>query len=195
MDYRYHILNQEDVFKGFFTIRRYQVQYDFFNGEQSPILERECIVKGETVGALVFDKKEQVFVFTEQFRIGAMARSDNAWQIEVIAGFIDKNESPEEAVARELKEEIGTSPLSLKRVHSFYGNLGGSNAYSYLFFAEVDSTQCAHYCGLHDEGEDIKVRKVPFTQAITWLKEGKIDNAMLIIALQTFLLNEEALVC
>jgi 8-oxo-dGTP diphosphatase len=52
-----------------------------------------------TVGAMIFDDQGQILLLEHTFR------SDKGWGIP--GGFISKNEQPEAALRRELREEIG----------------------------------------------------------------------------------------
>ena len=54
---------------------------------------------------------------------------------------------------------------------------------------EVDASKAEGLHGLADEGEDIRVHVVSREQAYSWLKEGRIDNAASVIALQWLALN------
>lgn len=51
------------------------------------------------------------------------------------AGYIEENETPEEAVIRELQEEIGYQPEQLIPLISFYQDEGISSAYNHAFLA------------------------------------------------------------
>ena len=57
---------------------------------------------------LPFDPKSNKVLLIKQFRIGAYLSGFNPWQIEIIAGCIDKSDlSIENAILRETKEESG----------------------------------------------------------------------------------------
>lgn len=51
------------------------------------------------------------------------------------AGYIEENETPEEAAIRELQEEIGYQPEQLIPLISFYQDEGISSAYNHAFLA------------------------------------------------------------
>ena len=58
----------------------------------------------------------------------------------------------------------------------------------------LDSTQVGGIHGLSHEGEDIKVHKVLREEAYDAVKNGKINNAATVIALQWLQLNYKSLV-
>ena len=55
--------------------------------------------------------------------------------LEIPAGGIDPGEDPETAVKRELQEEIGYLPGTVKRLSGFYSTPGFTNEYLHLFLA------------------------------------------------------------
>ncbi|MGB0552482.1 MAG: NUDIX domain-containing protein [Alphaproteobacteria bacterium] len=56
-------------------------------------------------------------VLIEQFRLGPMAANHpTPWKIEIIAGILEKNESPNELAFRETTEETGGSLSEVVRV-------------------------------------------------------------------------------
>ena len=65
-------------------------------------LPREQFAPGHAVAALVYDTQAHEYLLTRQFRFGAEREL-----LEIAAGMIDKNESPETAVRREIHEEPG----------------------------------------------------------------------------------------
>ena len=76
-----------------------------------------------------------------------------------------------------------------EKAHEYFGSPSGSGGRVYLYFAEIDSTECAQYSGLHEEGEDIKVHVFSYSEIKDMMKNGKIDNANSILALQAFVLS------
>jgi len=55
--------------------------------------------------------------------------------LEIPAGGIDPGETPEEAVKRELQEEIGMEPAQLRRLGGYYSSPGYASEYLHLFLA------------------------------------------------------------
>jgi ADP-ribose pyrophosphatase len=94
----------------------------------------EYINRGNSVSCLVMmDKFHGLFV--RQFRAGAKKHI-----IECPAGMIEPGETPEEAIIRELREELGLDRKFIKRltsIGSVYGNAGYSNEIGYTFIATL----------------------------------------------------------
>ena len=188
MQYQFRVLDKQEVYRGFFKLDRYIVDFKLFRGGMSGEVMRECsATSGFVVAGLPYDPQRECFVFVEQFRIGAMVAGTQPWQTEIVAGFMDvAGESAEECMQRELEEEIGTRARVLHHVQTYFPSPGGSAGQTHLYFAEVDSSQVASHTGLLEEGEDILVHCVPYQEAFSRLMQGGVANATMLLALQAF---------
>ena len=113
----------EKVYKGFFDVDRITLRHRLFGGTWSKLIKREVLSRGESVGVLLYDPKNQLIGLVEQFRIGALNDPVGPWQFEIVAGILEFGESPSEVAHRELLE-VG-SQLLTATVAS--GNVGSAN--------------------------------------------------------------------
>ncbi|WP_417661764.1 NUDIX domain-containing protein [Pseudomonas sp.] len=183
------IVEREACFRGFYSLDRLHLRHRQFSGEMGPILNREVFLRHDAVCVLPYDPQRDVVVLIEQFRVGAMHKSENPWLLELVAGLIDKDEEPEEVAHRESMEEAGLKLGALWPITQYYPSPGGSNERVHLFVGRCDSEGVGGVYGLAEEGEDIKVHVWPFEDALDAVKDGRIDNAASIIALQWLALN------
>ena len=106
---------------------------------------------------------------------------------------VDEGESATDTMAREICEEIGYAITSLHNIATFYVSPGGTSERIHLFYTKVDGTDRVSVGGgLTREGEDIRVVRVPVTEALADLASGRIVDAKTIIALQWFALHRNA---
>ncbi len=193
-DDKVQMLDKQPLYKGFFTMLRYSFRHKLFAGGWSQILHREIFERGHAVAVLPYDPVTDEVVLIEQFRAGAMATSANPWLFECVAGIIDEGESPEQVCQREAMEEAG---LQIGRLHpmlSYLSSPGGTTERLYLFIGECRAEQAQGVHGLAEEGEDIRVHRMPSAQALTMMDNGQIDNAATLISLQWFALNKNKLI-
>ena len=61
---------------------------------------------GHVVTVLPYDSRKNKIILIDQFRPALIEKHEDAILKEIVAGFIDKNESPEEAAIRECKDCI-----------------------------------------------------------------------------------------
>ncbi|MFI8480503.1 NUDIX domain-containing protein [Pseudomonas sp. NPDC078700] len=183
------ILEREACFRGFYSLDRLHLRHRQFSGEMGPVLSREVFLRHDAVCVLPYDPQRDVVVLIEQFRVGAMHKSANPWLLELVAGLIDKDEEPEEVAHREAMEEAGLKLGALWPVTQYYPSPGGSNERVHLFVGRCDSEGVGGVFGLAEEGEDIQVHVWPLEDALDAVKDGRIDNAASIIALQWLALN------
>lgn len=190
MQYQYHVHDQETAYRGFFKFNRYRISFDSFGGGQIENVIRECGVKHDIVAVLPYDPVAEVFLMVEQFRIGMMVRGEHAWTHEIVAGFMDVvGETQLQTAERELFEETGCRAKSLHPMISYYPGPGGSAAKIHVFVAVVDSAEAVDHTGIAEEGEDIRVQKIPLATAKENLLNGTLDNATSLIAFQQFFMH------
>ncbi len=190
-DLKVEIVEREACFRGFYALDRVHLRHELFAGGMGPVISRELFVRHDAVCVLPYDPARDAVVLIEQFRVGALDKSANPWLLELVAGLIDKDESPEEVARREAVEEAGLSLGELWPVTAYYPSPGGSDERVHLFVGRCDSAGAGGIHGLAEEGEDIRVRVLSLDAALDELEAGRIDNAASIIALQWLALNRE----
>ncbi|CAH0534388.1 ADP-ribose pyrophosphatase [Vibrio stylophorae] len=186
------IIQKSRHYNGFLKIDHYQFRHRLFAGGWSDPIVRECLERGDAAALLPYDPIADTVVLIEQIRVGALG-GEQPWQLEIVAGMIDKAESAEQVARRESEEEAGISIERSESICSYYPSSGGCTEKLYLFVGEVDSTKAQGIHGLAEENEDIRVHVVAREQALKWLQNGRIENAASIIALQWLALNHARL--
>ena len=183
------VLQRETCFKGFYRLDRLHLRHRQFAGGMGPALSRELFVRHDAVCVLPYDPRRDSVVLIEQFRVGAMDKSANPWLLELVAGLIDKDEQPEEVAHREAEEEADLQLTALWPITQYYPSPGGSDERVHLYLGRCDSEGVGGVHGLAEEGEDIRVHVWPLEDALRAVRDGRIDNAASIIALQWLALN------
>ncbi|WP_274020681.1 ADP-ribose diphosphatase [Vibrio parahaemolyticus] len=186
------IISKESVFEGFFTMVKYRFKHKLFAGGWSDVVEREMFERGHAAAMLPYDPKTDQVVIIEQIRIGALEH-EHPWQLEIVAGMIDRAESAEEVIRREAQEEAGITVGRVASVTSYYPSSGGCSEKLDVFVGEVDASKAHGIHGLDYEDEDIRVHVLSREQAYQWVKDGIFENGASIIALQWLQLNHQEL--
>lgn len=182
-------LNKKTLFKGFFEMNKYTFKYQQFEGGWSEPFDREVFERGHAAAALLLDPQREVLILVEQFRPGAVATESHPWLLELVAGIIETGEQPDEVVCREAEEEAGCQVSEVEKIYEYLVSPGGTTERIWLYLGKVDSTESPEYAGLDHEHEDIKIHKIPVTDAFEMLESGKINNGMTLIALQWLKIN------
>ncbi|MHB9799392.1 NUDIX domain-containing protein [Pseudomonas sp. MT3] len=183
------IQKREQCFKGFYKLDRLHLRHRQFAGGMGPVLTRELFVRHNAVCVLPYDPQRDEVVLIEQFRVGAMDAGVNPWLLELVAGLIDKDEEPEEVARREAVEEADLALGALWPISQYLPSPGGSNELVHLFVGRCDSSTAAGIHGLAEEGEDIRVHVLAFEEALQAVRDGRINNAASMLALQWLALN------
>lgn len=193
MGKKFQIIRKETAYAGFFRMEKYWLKHTLYAGGWSDEICRELFIRGRCVAVLLYDPQADKVVLIEQFRIGAVWQPEQAWLVEIVAGAIEEGETAEQVAYRESVEEAGCEILALKKLGEFFTTPGGVGEKITLFCGKVDSSQVGGIHGLAEEGEDILVRTVSFSEAYAMLASGEIESAIPIIAIQWLALNKTQL--
>lgn len=167
-------INKQTVYDGFFKL--YKITY----ADDGKTFDREVFVTGNAVAALLYDTRKDTFILVEQFR-PAVGQA----MLELVAGLLDKDgESPEEAIIREIKEEVGYAVDTIKPIVNFYPSPGAFAEKINVYYAEV-SHKIGQGGGAAHENEKIKLIELSKAQ----LKEKTFNDAKTLIAVQWAQLN------
>ena len=127
-------------------------------------MQRELFRRNNCVGVLLYDPNRDEVVMLEQFRVGAMLHTEQAWLLEIVAGGIEEGETPEQVAYREAEEEAGCTIEELMLISEFYTSPGGASEKLSLFCGKVDSTNVGGIYGLAEEVEDQDLQSVQSQQ-------------------------------
>ena len=182
------IKKSQRILDDFFKVDRAIIQHEKFDGKISEEMVRLNFDRGDSVAALLVNRVKGTIILTKQFRYPIFTKEkENAWVLELVAGMVEKKQSPQETMIREIAEETGYQVSNLKYLFHFYPSPGGSNEKVSLFYTEVEEKhQKFSGGGVISEGEDIQIQEIYFDDAFKMLDSDAIIDAKTIIALQWF---------
>lgn len=187
---RFEILYREALFQGYFRVDRFHLRQELFAGGWSAPFTREVFNGGQRAAVvLLFDPRQDKIVMIEQFRAGPMARDEDPFLIELVAGMADSGEAVEDTARREALEEAGCEVAELQKIHAYYPSPGCLSEHTTVFVGRTVAPENGALHGLKHEDEDIRVLVLDAAEAINLLYMGKLRDAASIIALQWFSLH------
>lgn len=143
------ITGTEVAYDGYFKINKHTIK----DGEVE--YTREVFDRGNAVAAIVYDTVKEKYLFTKQWRPGAEGD-----MIEIVAGSLDiEGEKPEEALKREIVEEMGYKVDLINHLKDFYVSPGGCSEVCSLYYVEV-SEKVGNGGGI--DNENIEVIEVDY---------------------------------
>jgi nudix-type nucleoside diphosphatase (YffH/AdpP family) len=163
------ITQRRRVYDGHYKLGELTLKTD--EGEE---IKRERFEPGRAVAALVFDTVTQQYILTKQFRIGPEADL-----LEIAAGMIDRDDTPEASIRREVQEELGYEVDVLTHIVDTWVSPGSSSERISVYYAEV-SQKTGQGGGLAEEHEQIEA--VHFTREQLFAEP--LQDAKTILAVQ-----------
>ena len=179
--------DEQIVFDDFFRIKAAKVQLRRPEGTWTPPRRMLSFERGDAVAAVIVNQKRDQVVLIRQFRYPA-----EGWLDELVAGMLPADETPEQAIRREILEETGYEAGVVKPLgdSSFYVSPGGSSERIHLFLAEVDlGNRAGPGGGLPQTGEQITLRTLDTEVAFEEVRNGQIIDAKTVIGLQRLMLS------
>jgi nudix-type nucleoside diphosphatase (YffH/AdpP family) len=180
---RVEILGQRRLFDDFFKIEEAILRYERFDGRLSEPVRRLVLDRGDSVAAIVMKVPARRVLLVDEFNYPRYVKGEGSG-LTAVAGMVEVGESFEQAVRREVGEEIGYDLLHLEHIATFYASPGGSSERIALFYGEVsDATRVGPGGGVADEGEDIALREFAFEELWEAVDAGRVDDAKTLIGL------------
>lgn len=177
-----NIINKKVVFDDFYKIEEATFEFEKLNGEMTVPVTRLSFERGDSVAGIVYNTDTQKAILVKQFRYPAY-RKGPGWVTEVVAGMLPEGEEAEEAMKREVMEEIGYEVTHIEKISTFYVSPGGSSERVFLYYIEVDEAHNIHEGGgLEHESEYIEVIEYNIEELTAALENDNIPDAKSIIA-------------
>ena len=162
-------IEQRSVFEG----RIFDVRVDTVLMPDGSQLTREVVAHPGAVAIVPINDDSEV-ILVRQYRYPAGQRL-----LEVPAGTLEPDESPDVTAQRELQEEIGFASRNLRALGGFYASPGFCTEFIYLYLArDLVPSKLPE-----DEDEDINVEPVPLSRVDQLIRHGEIQDGKSIAGL------------
>jgi ADP-ribose pyrophosphatase len=190
--------SDETVWDGRFPLHVIKFRQRRFDGAFSGVRTWEMLRRGRAAAVLPYDPVADLVVVIEQFRLPAFAAGLNPVMVELAAGLVDGDETPEATILRESREEMGLEVDSLEKIGDFLLTPGGCDELCSLFagrvrLGEIGADGVLGSGGLASEQEDILVRALPADEVIEKALAGAYPNSVASLGLLWFAARREYL--
>lgn len=148
-------------------------------------MTRETYDRGNGATILLYNLEKGSVVLTRQFRYPTFVNGNSQGRlIEAAAGLLDSAQ-PAERIRQEAEEETGFRLSTVVPVFEAYMSPGSVTEKLYFYVASYEeSDRVSSGGGNYDEGEDIEVLEIPFTEAQSMIASGEICDGKTIMLLQ-----------
>ncbi|MCK4592005.1 NUDIX hydrolase [Candidatus Parcubacteria bacterium] len=164
-----------------------------YNCKYLKIIEEDFLVQsGKTHKYYILKRNDYIIVLAKEknylYLIKQYRYTTKSKLLQVVAGAIEKGETPLQAAKKELKEEAGIKAKKIKKLGWFYAYYGCSNQKAYVFLAEDIELGKQKPDELEKEG-GIKVVKLKISEVREMIRSGKINDVDTISAFGLFMLK------
>jgi GDP-mannose pyrophosphatase NudK len=150
---------------------------------------RETYDRGDGAAVLLCNLSDGSVILTRQFRYPAIYRGEQPYLIEVCAGKLEGDDA-ETCARKEALEETGYEVGRLEKAFDCFMSPGSVTERLTLFLGFIEGGAESSGGGLRDEGEDIEVVRMPFSEAMRQVAAGEIADAKTVMLLQYAALNQ-----
>lgn len=163
------VLNTQKVYSG----RIIKLHVDEVIIKDGSTAIREIVEHDACVVIVPYLEKEDKIIFIEQYR-DAVRQS----MLELPAGMIHLNDTPEKTAERELREETGYIAKSLLRIGDYFTSPGFTNEKHHLFLA----TGLNRISGVQDKLEIGNCLAIPRPKVLDMIQKGEIVDGKTILS-------------
>lgn len=190
MNKNIEITSEERVFNDYFKVDKAEVKHTLENGDVLKY-SRMKLTRPDAVAALILNVDTEKVILVKQFRY-PIANREPENILEIVAGKMDEEETPEQSMCREIMEEVGykieESDLTHKK--SVYISPGYSTEQIHIFLVRVnDSMKIANGGGVETEQENLEIVEMGVGEFMLACREGKIADAKTLISANQLLIS------
>ena len=160
------VIDSKTIFSG----RVFEVSVDTVSEGEKTYARDVVHHPGSAVIVPVFD--DGTIALVRQYRHPAVR-----YLLEVPAGTLRRGEAPEEGAKRELEEELGVVSGRLEKLSEFFVSPGFCEEKMWVYLA----TELTETKQQLDDDEILAVVRIPFSQALSMITTGEIEDAKTII--------------
>ena len=182
MSIHINVIKDKILSENYFVLRN--ITYDLTQRDGQVVQhKREVYDRGNGATVLLYNSQKQSVVLVRQFRVATWVNGNaDGMLIETCAGLLDDDE-PEDCIRKEAIEETGYQVKNVRKVFQLYMSPGGVTEIVHFFVAEYDDSLRENEGG-GVEDEAIDVLELPFSQALTMIRQGQICDGKTVILLQ-----------
>ena len=138
--------------------------------------------KNRAVGIVPLDNERNTWL------VGQYRYTLNEYSWEIPMGGCPMEENLLDSAKRELKEETGLTAESWTNIMKIHTSNSVTDEVGYVYLAELLTEGATAF----DDTEDLKIKKIPFTEALSLVMQGVITDAISIAAIfkTAFLLDQ-----
>jgi ADP-ribose pyrophosphatase len=176
------IKERTSLHEGFLRVYRYVFEIEAFDGGMHQVT-RELMERGDAVAVLAYDPEKDQIILCREFRPGVLVAGEYPFRDNLVAGAIDKGESPLQAAVREMREETDLELREAEIIHrGAFVSSGGTSERITIVFGLVDSGDAGGVHGDANQQEDILTVVLSAQDFVSQVRSGEINDLKTLVA-------------
>jgi ADP-ribose pyrophosphatase len=168
--------------EGFLRVYRYDFEIEKHKGG-TEVITRELMERGDAVAVLGYDPERNEVVLCNEFRPGVLVAGEYPYRDNLIAGAIDRGETPLQAAVREMREETGLELRQPELIHrGAFVSSGGTSERIAIVFGFVDAGAAGGVHGDKEQHEDILTVVLPAAVFLARVRAGEINDLKTLVS-------------
>ena len=185
------LIGEKELLGKSLKVDEVKYRYEKFDGNMSDPATKIIVKRSDAVAAIVYNTDTKQYIFARQFRAATIGQG-SGWLTEAMAGVIDDGETAEKALAREMQEELGYTPLKTEKIASFYTAPGYATEQVHLYYVQVNnSSKTSQGGGLAEENENIQSICHTLDEIKALIASGSFNDAKTLIGCEYILRNQK----
>jgi len=178
-------LRVEVLSDAWYVLRRATFEQRLDDGSWATV-QREAYDRGNGAVALLHDPTRNTILLVRQYRLPVHLNDHpDGMLLEAPAGLLDDGENAEQALRRELEEEVGHRVGPLRQLFRLYMSPGSVTEHLTFFTGAYDEqTRAGAGGGDGVDGEQLAIIELTLDEAVRMIASGQICDAKTVLLIQ-----------
>lgn len=170
------------MFDNYLKVEKWHYRFEKDNGELTEAVDRMQLKRTDSAAIIIYNTDTQNVMLIKQFRHSTYEKGPG-WIVECVAGVIDGDEEPQQAVEREAIEETGYKVTNVEHIATVFASPGYTTERMFIYYGETtNKDRVAEGGGLDEENEYISIVTYTIDELAEAIANNQLNDSKTVIA-------------